>query len=485
MKPERLLRIVATTLLAATQISLGAQEQKAKHHHYKLVDMGTLGGPQSVVYEQGTRSLNNHGTFTGCADTPTLDPNNPQNPYFLYPDFTLDPYIQHVFEWQEGEVTNLGALSGGTSGCTQWINEQGWIVGGSTNGAIDPLTGYPEVNAALWKSGSILNLGTLGGNQSLAWSVNDNGQVVGFGLNDIADPFAVGVFAFGATQAHAVLWQNGAARDLGTLGGPDSDALMVNASGQIAGMSMTNFTVNGTTGQPTTDPFLWENGKMIDIGTLGGTFGYPNVLNSRGQIVGASDVAGDVAEHPFLWERGVLTDLGTLGGSSGEARWINDAGEVAGWANLAGDQEEHAFLWKKGVLTDLGALPGSPCSYANGINASGQVVGAVQQCPNQAPRRAFLWENGDMVDLNFLIPPNSGVTLINASQSNDRGEVVAEIELANGDTHAAMLVPDGDCDDNCEERIAVGKDAAASAQLSPESNFAHEKGNTNRNGPGR
>lgn len=425
-----------------------AQEQKdhhGEHHHYKLVDMGTLGGPQSIIYEQGTRSLNDHGTFTGCADTPSLDPNSPQNSYFVYPDNILDPYIQHVFEWEEGETTDVGALPGGTSSCTQWINESGWIVGGSTNGVIDPLAGYPEVNAVLWKHGHIHNLGTFGGNQSLAWSVNNKGQVVGFALNATPDSFAGSVFAFGATRARAFLWQNGHKEDLGTLGGPDSDALLVNNHGQVAGMSQTDSMINATTQQPTVHPFFWENGKMTDFGTLGGAFGYPNALNNRGQIVGSSNQGGDVFAHAFLWYRGVLKDLGTLGGNRSEARSINEAGEAAGWATLPGEQVVHATLWKEGKIVDLGALPGSPCSYANGIDALGQVLGAVQQCPNRGPRVAFLWEDGEMVDLNSLILPGSDLFLIGATNGNDHGEIAVEGMLPNGEMHAALLIP---CDEN-------------------------------------
>jgi probable HAF family extracellular repeat protein len=466
----KLSAIVSVLLLdAALSAPLRCQAQPATlhlnpvHHHYKLIDMGTLGGPQSIVFEQGTRSLNNRGTLSGCADTPVFDPDNPQNSYFLYPDAELDPYIQHVFQWRNGKVTDLGASPGGTSSCTQWISDAGWIVGGSTNGTVDPLAGYPEVNATLWTGGHTYNLGTFGGNQSLAWSVNDKRQIVGFALNTTPDAFAGSVFAFGTTQARAFLWENGHLEELGTLGGPDSDALIVNDRGQVAGMSTTNRTINPNTQQPTVDPFFWENGKMIDLGTLGGVSGYPNAINHHGQVVGASNLEGDQVSHAFLWDGGIMKDLGTLGGNFSEARWINNTGEVAGWATLTGDPGSHATLWKDGKITDLGALPGSPCSYANGINSLGQILGAAQQCPNSAPRVAFLWENGEMVDLNSLVLPGSNLFLWTANNANDRGEIVADGTLPTGENHAVLLIP---CDeehldiDGCDYSLVERSDTA-------------------------
>ncbi len=198
------------------------------------------------------------------------------------------------------------------------------VVGACENGSIDPLSNFPEIDAVVWKNGQIIDLGTLGGNTSQASAINNRGQVTGLASNTIPDPFNMGLgsptglWNFGVTQVHAFLWKDGPMQDLGTLGGPDSAGFYVNERGQVAGVSYTSFTPNPGTGIPTQDPFLWDNGTMKDLGTLGGTAGWPWSLNQRGQVVGQSNLAGDTATHPFLWDKkNGMKDLGTLGGSNG------------------------------------------------------------------------------------------------------------------------------------------------------------------------
>ena len=210
---------------------------------------------------------------------------------------------------------------------------------------------------------------------------------------------------------------------------------------------------------------------MINIGTLGGTFGVGNALNNHGQVVGFSDVAGDLANHAFIWERGVLTDIGTLGGDNSTAIWINDAGQVVGIGDLP-DGTHHAFVWRKGNMTDLGTVGSDPCSNVIHINASGQVVGTSTDCHGTI-LHTFLWENGSMIDLSAQVLPGSGFAFVEPVAINDSGEIVGNGTLTNGDVHAVLLKPDGPCDRDCEERIATGQDNAAPAnQTASNSNTA-------------
>lgn len=432
---------LAAALGMTTQLS--AQNNTPSNNNrprYRVVDVGTLGGPDSMTFGL-TGSLNAQGTFVTNADTSTPDPNPNVNLYFS----NYDGYFRHGIRRQHGLVTDLGTLPGGGSSGAQYVNDFGQIAGASMNGQVDPLVGVWEVHAVLWSDGIIRDLGTLGGNESVAFALNDSGQVSGGALNITPDPY-VSLFGIsGDTQVHAFLWQEGRMRDLGTLGGPDSIAYNINQSGQVAGESFTNSIPNPTTGLPTLDVFLWDGRRLHDLGTLGGTLSFESWLNNRGQVVGSSNLAGDQTYHPFLWDGRMLKDLGTLGGSVGSANWINDAGEVVGYAYVEGDQSAHPFLWKNGRMTDLGLPSGATCANATSINSQGQVVGISGICGGP-DGGGFLWENGGpIVDLNSLIPPGSEVQIVAAQNINDNGEIACNGVLSNGDVHAILLVP---CDEH-------------------------------------
>jgi probable HAF family extracellular repeat protein len=453
MRVNQAMCITALTLLAAltVPVQLAAQRDQdhrsnSKHHHYKPIEMGTFGGPNSsfILPSPTARILSNNGAAVGGADTSTPDALSCWN---------FDCYVSYGFKWQDGFATKLDALPGLNSSFAIWVSDNGLVAGLSENG-IDPLTGVPAQEAILWaRDGSINDLGTLGGNDSFSSAVNTRGDVDGVALNTIPDPYGFLFFMPGATQSHAFLWtESQGMRDLGTLGGPDSGAFLINESRQIAGWSFTTSTVNSWTGIPTLDPFFWENGKMLDMGTLGGTFGESFAMNSRGQVAGFSDMAGDSSCHPFLWSKtGGMKDLGTLGGDSGQAYFVNDEGEVVGSANVPSalgcddGAQNHAFLWKNGLMTDLGAPDGDACSGAVAISSKGQIVGGGDDC-NGNSQKAFLSEDGGpAVDLNTLIPAKAGVQLTDAVYINDLGEIAAIGAISDNDIRAFVLIP---CDEN-------------------------------------
>jgi probable HAF family extracellular repeat protein len=242
-------------------------------------------------------------------------------------------------------ITDLGTL-GGPSSEAAAINERGLVVGKSTAPGPNGFRGH----AFLWGKGKIRDLGTLGGKYSGAVAINGRGQVVGWSMSR-------------SGVAHPFIWESGKMRDLGTMG----EAVAINERGYVIGNS-----------DSFEDAFVWHNGK---IRTLGGQHSEAVAINERGEIVGSSGTAGSGPWwHAFLWENGKMIDLGTLRGRHSEAVAINGRGQVVGESDTDrvdeyGSRAHHAFLWENGKMTDLETLPGGNESNATAINNQGQIVG--------------------------------------------------------------------------------------------------------------
>jgi len=133
------------------------------------------------------------------------------------------------------------------------------------------------------------------------------------------------------------------------------------------------------------------NFAVIDLGTLGGTFGEADGDNNLGWAAGYADLAGNTSQHSVLWLPGLKIDLGTFGGpNSGTFSRPNELGQVTGQAETSlsdplGEDfcfygthlECLPFLWRSGTLVPFPTLGGNN-GESNAINNFGEVVGLAE-----------------------------------------------------------------------------------------------------------
>jgi len=304
-----------------------------------------------------------------------------------------------------------------------------------------------------------------GGQNSIAFGINEHGQAVGQAETATLDPNsedfcgskALGLPAKGTTCL-PFLWQGGVMTPLRTLGGNNGSANNINNAGQIVGMAenaTTDPTCPATGAQKLQfEPVVWENGKIQQLPTVAGDpDGVAFAINDSGQVVGASGNCTSCGTitlvnlsplHALLWQAGTVTDLGTLGGTGHgngiEAVNLNNKGQVVGNSDLAGDTNFHGFLWTQATgMQDLGTLSGDVNSLAIGINDAGDLVGVSLDA--EFNPRAYFWRNGVMTDLNSLTPADSPLFLITGCSINSQGQIIGIAVDSTGALHGYLATP--------------------------------------------
>ncbi len=317
---------------------------------------------------------------------------------------------------------NLGTL-GGNSSDARGINEKGEVVGVAKNSA-------GTERAFLWVNGVMTDLGTLGGNASIATAISQDGDVVG-SAQDAGGDYRATQFSRVAAPFNSDISPNATSNGSATC---NNDR----GGGEAAGFVDV---VNPNPGQQPLVRAFRQPGFVplipVLMATLGGSENRAFGINESGDIVGSSLIAGDAARKAFVFTGGNMINIGDLGGTNSEARDINNSGRIVGWSSIPGGAER-AFVRFNGTNTSLGSLGGN--SYAHAINDSGDIVG-VSLTGGAGTEAAFLYRNATMVNLNTMLPPNSGWNLQYANGINERGQIIG-YGTFNGQGRAFLLDPD-------------------------------------------
>jgi probable HAF family extracellular repeat protein len=364
---------------------------------YQIVEIAPLPGCDN---SQG-RAINASGQVTGLA-------------LAFRPGHA--PFISHGFVWTNGRSVDLGIAPGFVGSVGLGLNNAGQIVGRLETAAPKP-------------------------------------RAIPHGVQ-FSEPMWRGFLSAGKKKTALPL----------PPGCAESSANGINDSGQIVGIANHANSVYGQS-------FLYSKGRLTDLGNLGKYGGHAPIgstaagINRSGQIVGTSFASGgfDMISHAYFYAQGRMHLIGEppdFEYSIGTA--INNQGQVTGFAAKEGPSYDYgglrrAFLWQNGVIKNLGTLPGFRDSIGTALNSRGDVVGSAESLPLldewfhshlpfnstsplNPPSHAFLSRDGQMYDLNDLVPAGSGWVLEIADGINDKGQIVGTGKH-NGKTRAFVLTP--------------------------------------------
>jgi probable HAF family extracellular repeat protein len=399
---------------------------------------------------------------------------------------------------QSYKITDLGINNSKDNfSMAMGLNSQGWAE--NMDGTVNPpenslFTSVARGRAVISIYGLNIDLGTLGkpdGNSWINWGgINDRGEAVGQSETADPDPNGEDICGFG-THLTCVpfLWRNGHMSALPTLGGHNGQASAINNRGEAVGFAengaLDTTCPAGTTNNRIALSALWENGKAHILPLVGNdSDGFAFGINDLGQAVGYSGNC-IAATHAVMWKDNtafVLQDLGGTG--SNFAYVISNRGQIAGQVGSADGTTFYAAVWQNGAdgaVTNIGVLPGEFAAFATGINNQGQVVGNNFDS-NFNWSRGFIWQDGVMTDLNTLIAADSNLFIISASNINERGQIsgMATVQTGPhaGEIHAYLLTPIGG---------PIGESMADFARTHPQSLLPANACNHSlqRLGPGR
>jgi len=404
--------------------------------------------------------------------------------------------FSNAFAQQSYKITDLGInKSKDNFSMAMGLNNQGWAE--NMDGFVNPPETSTSTTVARGRAvisiyGFNIDLGTLGKPDANSWinwgGINDRGEAAGMSETADPDPNGEDICGFG-THLTCVpfLWRDGHMSGLPTLGGNNGQASAINNRGEVVGFAedgaVDSTCPAGTTNNRIALPALWERGNAEALPLVSNDQdGFAYGINDQGEAVGYSGNCTS-ATHAVVWKDNTAIVLQDLGGTgSNFAYAISNRGQIVG--QVGSGNTFYAAVWRDGAhgaVTNLGTLPGDFAAFATGINNRGQVVGNTFDSKYNWSH-GFIWRDGVMTDLNTLIPGDSNLFIISASNINERGQIsgMATVQSGphEGEIRAYLLTPADGC-----VRFSMADFARTHPQSILSANACHHS--SQRIGPGR
>lgn len=251
-----------------------------------------------------------------------------------------------------------------------------------------------------------------------ASALNDSGEVVGY----FNPP--------GAYDYDLAIYRDGQWNIFDNVSGVDP--VKVNDRGQIAGDAVSQYRT-----------FIYSCGSL-NIYSPENVVSATRGMNNRGDIVGVTDTSNSTRAG-FVYRNGRFSTLSVPGAASSEADAINDQGDIAGmWQESTALDLTQIFTYRRGHFHNLGHVFGQSEEQdgVSDMNRFGVFVGTgrVSTIPNGGFSAYAYFPRKGFVELNTLIPPDTGWFLQFANAINDRGQIAGS-GLLNGTSHGFILTP--------------------------------------------
>ncbi|MCE5197499.1 MAG: hypothetical protein ABFD54_17430 [Armatimonadota bacterium] len=255
---------------------------------------------------------------------------------------------------------------------------------------------------------------------------------IAYDLNDLSE--IVGCYYYANRQNHGFIWRDGSLTDLGVPpAGKDCYATAINNQSEV-------------TGYADNHAFRWKDGVLSMLEGLDSNHdSRGRDINDKGQILGVIRGTFPFSYRTFIWKNGTARYLEPLPGCYlCIGNRINNMGDVIGIAFNSrddGPSGERIVLWKDGVPTDLGISCGNTMDYNYDINDLGEIVGRIRFNYRSLISIPMLYRNETWMNLNDMILPGSGWTVIAPIRINNHSQIAATGVDQQRNYHALLLNP--------------------------------------------